>query len=177
METAMQWLTRYERFWTDKLDALAKFVEEESMSKPQSPSLTLKRKLKRAGGQSLRRLDGPGKNSALVRAAETVDGSVRADMDVRVGGRYRMRFKTEDGESHEVGGVYKEVVPNERLVFSWAWHSTPERESLVTVTLKPDGDGTMLTLHHERFFDEKARDGHQPRLDRHAREARSAISS
>ena len=82
-------------------------------------------------------------------------------MDVRVGGRYRMRFKTEDGESHEVGGVYKEVVPNERLVFSWAWHSTPERESLVTITLKADGDGTMLTLHHERFFDEKARDGHQ----------------
>ena len=37
----------------------------------------------------------------------------------------------------EVCGVYREVVPNERLVFSWAWHSTPERESLVTVTLKP----------------------------------------
>jgi DNA-binding transcriptional ArsR family regulator len=34
METAMQWLTRYERFWTDKLDALAKFVEEESCPNP-----------------------------------------------------------------------------------------------------------------------------------------------
>jgi uncharacterized protein YndB with AHSA1/START domain len=45
-------------------------------------------------------------------------------------------------------------------VFSWAWHSTPERESLVTVSLKPDGDGTLLTLHHEAFFDEAARDGH-----------------
>jgi uncharacterized protein YndB with AHSA1/START domain len=81
-------------------------------------------------------------------------------MDVRVGGRYRIRFKTGDGESHEVGGQYKEVIANERLVFSWAWHSTPERESLVTVTLKPDGDSTMLTLLHERFFDEKARQGH-----------------
>jgi DNA-binding transcriptional ArsR family regulator len=29
METAMRWLARYERFWTDRLDALAKFVEEE----------------------------------------------------------------------------------------------------------------------------------------------------
>ena len=41
METAMQWLTRYERFWTDKLDALAKFVEEESCPSPKvqaSPS-------------------------------------------------------------------------------------------------------------------------------------------
>jgi uncharacterized protein YndB with AHSA1/START domain len=53
------------------------------------------------------------------------------------------------------------VVPNQRLVFSWAWHSTPERESLVTVTLKPDGAGTLLTLSHEKFFDQVAADGHR----------------
>jgi uncharacterized protein YndB with AHSA1/START domain len=67
----------------------------------------------------------------------------------------------ESGEHHEVGGIYREMVPNQRLVFSWAWHTTPERESLVTVSLKPDGDGTLLTLTHEQFFDEVARDGHQ----------------
>ena len=66
-----------------------------------------------------------------------------------------------DGEYFQVGGVYREIVPNERLVFSWAWHSTPERESQVTISLKPDGDGTLLTLHHEQFFDEAARDGHE----------------
>jgi uncharacterized protein YndB with AHSA1/START domain len=81
-------------------------------------------------------------------------------MEVRTGGRYRISFKTENGESHEVAGVYREVVPTSRLVFTWAWHSTPERESLVTVTVAKDGDGTMLTLHQEQFFDEKARDGH-----------------
>jgi uncharacterized protein YndB with AHSA1/START domain len=53
------------------------------------------------------------------------------------------------------------VVPNQRLVFSWAWHSTPERESQVTVSLKPDGDGTLLTVHHEQLFDAAARDGHE----------------
>jgi uncharacterized protein YndB with AHSA1/START domain len=52
-------------------------------------------------------------------------------------------------------------VPNQRLAFSWAWHSTPERESLVTISLKPDGEGTLLTLHHEQFFDRAARDGHE----------------
>jgi uncharacterized protein YndB with AHSA1/START domain len=36
----------------------------------------------------------------------------------------------------------------------------PERESLVTLTFKPDGDGCMLTLLHEQFFDEAARDRH-----------------
>jgi DNA-binding transcriptional ArsR family regulator len=39
METAMQWLARYERFWSEKLDALAKFVEDETCSPNQaSPS-------------------------------------------------------------------------------------------------------------------------------------------
>jgi uncharacterized protein YndB with AHSA1/START domain len=86
---------------------------------------------------------------------------VRAELDVRVGGRYRASFTTADGEYHEVGGVYHEVIPNQRLVFSWAWHSTPERESLVTVSLKPDGAGTLLTLQHEQFFDQAAADGHR----------------
>jgi uncharacterized protein YndB with AHSA1/START domain len=136
------------------------------MSKPQnpethSPSLTLKRRLSAPADKVFAAWTDPEKIVRWFGPAETIDGSVWADMDVRVGGRYRMRFKTGDGESHEVGGVYQEVVRNERLVFSWAWHSTPERESLVTITLKADGHGTMLTLHQERFFDEKARDGHQ----------------
>jgi len=130
------------------------------MSKPQSPSLTLKRRLKAPAEKVFAAWTDPEKIVHWFGPAETASDSVSADMDVRVGGRYRMRFKTVDGESHEVGGQYKEVIPNERLVFSWAWHSTPERESLVTITLKADGDGTLLTLHHERFFDQKARDGH-----------------
>jgi len=89
-----------------------------------------------------------------------VAGSVRAKMDVRSGGSYQMNFQTEDGENHQVGGVYREVVPDSRLVFTWAWHSTPERESLVTVTVAKDGEGSILTLLHEQFFDQQARDGH-----------------
>ena len=34
-------------------------------------------------------------------------------------------------------------------------------QALVTVTFKPDGTGTILTLLHERFFDAEARDRHQ----------------
>ncbi|MET0678402.1 MAG: SRPBCC domain-containing protein [Bradyrhizobium sp.] len=86
--------------------------------------------------------------------------SFRAEIDARVGGRFRVCFST-DSEYYEVGGVYREVVPDARLVFSWAWHSTPERESQVTVSLQPDGDGTLLTLAHEQLFDQAARDGHE----------------
>ena len=86
---------------------------------------------------------------------------LRAEADVRVGGRYRVIFRVPDGEQHDVSGVYREVVPKQKLVFTWAWISTPERESLVTVALKRDGDGTLLTLTHEQFFDEPARDRHR----------------
>jgi len=84
-----------------------------------------------------------------------------AETDLRVGGRFRVQFHTPDGELHRVSGIYREIVPDRRLVFSWAWQSTPERESQVTVDLKPDSDGTVLTLTHEQFFDEKARDDHR----------------
>jgi uncharacterized protein YndB with AHSA1/START domain len=86
---------------------------------------------------------------------------VRAEADARVGGRYRIVARSPDGEEHDVSGIYREVVPDQKLVFTWAWRSTPERESLVTIELKSDGDGTLLTLTHEQFFDEDARDRHQ----------------
>jgi uncharacterized protein YndB with AHSA1/START domain len=84
-----------------------------------------------------------------------------AETDLRVGGRFRVQFWTPDGEHQSVSGVYREVVPDRKLVFSWAWQSTPERESQVTIDLKADTDGTILTLTHEQFFNETARDGHQ----------------
>ena len=84
-----------------------------------------------------------------------------AETDLRVGGRFRVQFWSEDDEHSSVSGTYREVVPNRRLVFSWAWQSTPERESQVTIDLDPVADGTMLTLTHEQFYDEKARDSHR----------------
>jgi uncharacterized protein YndB with AHSA1/START domain len=70
-------------------------------------------------------------------------------------------MQSPSGEEHDVSGVYREIVPNQKLVFTWAWKSTPERESLVTVEIKPDGDGSLLTLTHEQFFDEEARERHR----------------
>jgi uncharacterized protein YndB with AHSA1/START domain len=125
------------------------------------PSLTFKRRLNAPPAKVWAAWTDPEKIAHWFGPAQTKDGSVRAELDVRVGSRFRASFNTEDGEYHQVGGVYREVVPNQRLVFSWAWHSTPERESLVTVTLKPDGAGTLLTLQHEQFFDQAAADGHR----------------
>ncbi|MGE0486007.1 MAG: SRPBCC domain-containing protein [Gammaproteobacteria bacterium] len=85
----------------------------------------------------------------------------RAEIDLRVGGRYRIVMRTTDGETLDVGGEYRAIEPDRRLVFTWAWASTPARVSLVTVDFAADGTGTRLTLTHARFFDAAARDGHR----------------
>jgi len=85
-----------------------------------------------------------------------------AQLDVRVGGRFRIVFGGPQGKDHEVQGVYKEVVPNRKLVFTWTWpNSTPERESIVTIIFRAAGSGTELAFKHEQLFDESVRDGHK----------------
>ena len=126
----------------------------------QRPSLTLTRRLRARPEKIFAAWTDPEKLVQWFGPARIKPGSARAELDVRVGGRYRISFCHESDEYSEVGGVYREVVPNQRLVFTWAWHSTPERESLVTVELKPDAAGTLLTFHHQQFADEKARDNH-----------------
>ena len=125
------------------------------------PSLTLKRRLNAVPAKVYAAWTDPQKIARWFGPASVRAGSERASIDARVGGRYRVSFDMESGEHHEVGGVYREMVPNQRLAFSWAWHSTPKRESQVTISLQPDGDGTLLTLHHEQLFDQAARDGHE----------------
>jgi uncharacterized protein YndB with AHSA1/START domain len=122
------------------------------------PSLTIRRRIAASPGKVFAAWTDP---RQVMRwwgpaGAETV----RAEMDLRVGGRFLKVARTADGEEHEASGVYREVIPDEKLVFTWAWRDTPERETLVTVALRPDGDGTILTLTHEQFADEPARDRH-----------------
>ena len=100
--------------------------------------------------EALKRWFSPGANEVVL-----------AETDPRVGGRYRVVMRSPGGEEHEVSGEFREVVANRKLVFTWAWRSTPERQSLVTVEFMPAGDATALTLTHERFADEAARDRHR----------------
>ena len=84
-----------------------------------------------------------------------------AEADARVGGRYNIVFRAEDGEQHNCLGEYLEVVPNERLVMTWEWITMPERQSRLSLEMKAIDGGTELTLVHDQFFDEAARDAHR----------------
>jgi uncharacterized protein YndB with AHSA1/START domain len=123
------------------------------------PSLTVKRHLKASPAKVFAAWTDPEKMKQWM-GSRGMTGQL-AECDPRVGGHYRWVMKSPDGNLFDVGGVYREIVRDEKLVFTWAWKSTPERESIVTVLLKPDGDGTMLTVTHEQFFDEDARDQHR----------------
>jgi uncharacterized protein YndB with AHSA1/START domain len=124
------------------------------------PSLTIKRRFKASPAQVYAAWTRPEQLAKWMGPVGTT--GVEAEADVRVGGRYHIRMIV-PGDEHNVSGVYREVIPNEKLVFTWAWRTLPkERESLVIIHLKDDGDGgTIMTFTHEQFFDEKARDDHE----------------
>jgi uncharacterized protein YndB with AHSA1/START domain len=102
--------------------------------------------------QALKRWFGPGGENPVSLAS----------LDVRVGGRYRIVFGGPDGKAHEVQGVYREVVPHRKLVFTWTWpNSTPERESVITIELRAAGRGTEFVFRQEQFIDATVRDNHR----------------
>lgn len=127
----------------------------------EKPSLTLTRsypvapeKVWRAwtDPQALKRWWGPGGEQPVA----------LAELDVHVGGHFHIVFGGPQGTDHEVRGIYKEVVPNRKLVFTWTWpRTTPERESVVTIELRRSGSGTELLFRHEKLIDEAVRDGHR----------------
>lgn len=84
-----------------------------------------------------------------------------AETDVRVGGAYQVGFVTEDGAEHYASGLYQEVEPQRRLVFTWAWRDTPEETSLITLVFATADTGTELAFLQTPFVDEATRDGHE----------------
>jgi uncharacterized protein YndB with AHSA1/START domain len=83
-----------------------------------------------------------------------------ADVDLRVGGRYRLAMRTPAGETHVVGGEYTEIERPGRLVYTWAWEDGDGTESRVTVEFRADGDGTTVVITHAGLSSEESRDQH-----------------
>jgi len=89
-----------------------------------------------------------------------------AETDVRIGGRFRVRFRMLDGIEHESSGEYLEVVESKRLVMSWQWTSGGEPEenaelSRIEIDLKRIDIGTEITFTHARLRTEASRASHE----------------
>jgi uncharacterized protein YndB with AHSA1/START domain len=71
------------------------------------------------------------------------------EVDLRPGGKWRIVMRAPDGTEYPCGGVYREIVPPERLVFTnnaFDQQGTPLLEGLTTVTFLEVGDKTKLVL-------------------------------
>jgi uncharacterized protein YndB with AHSA1/START domain len=87
-----------------------------------------------------------------------------AEVDPRVGGRYRVRFlRMLDSTEYESSGEFLEIVRPELVVMSWRWRDgVPDPgESRVQFTLKAIPEGTELTFIHSQLPDEEARLSHE----------------
>jgi uncharacterized protein YndB with AHSA1/START domain len=83
--------------------------------------------------------------------------------EFRPGGAYRYVMRSAEGTEHRLVGVFREIVPPERLVFTFAWEDADGNlgpETLVTLTFADEGAKTRLTLHQAVFESVTARDLH-----------------
>lgn len=76
------------------------------------------------------------------------------EMDVRVGGRYRVEFGHDASNSMAFIGKYVEVIPHSRLVWT---NEESDDGAVTTVTFEEQGDKTLLVL-HELYPSKKALD-------------------
>ena len=75
------------------------------------------------------------------------------EMDVRVGGRYRLEFSYE-GSTSEFFGTYKEVTPHSRLV----WTNEESEDGAITTVTFEEKDGKTLLVMHELYPSKEALD-------------------
>jgi uncharacterized protein YndB with AHSA1/START domain len=82
------------------------------------------------------------------------------EVDLRVGGAWRQLMVVDDDTRYITGGIYREIEPGRRLVFTWGaiggWPEIdpahPEGEHRVTVEFTDDDDGGTLLTHTHKFL-------------------------
>ncbi|SFS46156.1 SRPBCC family protein [Brevundimonas viscosa] len=93
--------------------------------------------------------------------------AVSVSQDLRVGGAWRACLRSpETGQDLWQGGVYREIVPPERLVFTFKWDEShedgPPVDTLVTVEFAELPDGrTRMDFTHEGLKSEQSLAGHR----------------
>jgi uncharacterized protein YndB with AHSA1/START domain len=81
---------------------------------------------------------------------------ISAWIDARVGGLYRVRFRTLDGVEHEASGEVLEAAPPHRLAMTWTFTAGGEPEeagriSRLEFQVRPIDGGSEVTLTHSRL--------------------------
>ncbi|MGE4250626.1 MAG: SRPBCC domain-containing protein [Parvibaculaceae bacterium] len=90
--------------------------------------------------------------------------TLACEIDLKVGGAWRIRSRTPDGMTFSSYGVFHEVSPPERLVFSHSFDFPGQPlgpSTLVTARFLEENGKTRLTFHQGLFDTADDRDGHE----------------
>jgi len=87
---------------------------------------------------------------------------IGVEQDFRVGGTYRYGMRSAEGREIWKSGVYKEIVPDERIVMTFKWEDGAwDVDNLVTVSFLTLASGrTLFRFHQSPFKTLEARDSH-----------------
>jgi glutathione S-transferase len=84
-----------------------------------------------------------------------------AEIDLRPGGKYRIHMREPGGKEHKASGVYREVDPPRKIVYSWGWDGDhPVKDSTVTIEFFERGDATEVVLTHSGIMQDGERKKH-----------------
>jgi len=83
------------------------------------------------------------------------------EMGTRPGEPWHAVLVAPDGTAHRQHGVMREIVPLERLAFTFVWDAHPDEEMLVSVSFADDGPRTVMTFRQTGFQTDGSRDGHR----------------
>lgn len=83
------------------------------------------------------------------------------ELDTRAGGKWRALMKSPEGKELWQHGVYREIVPPEKVSFTSVWDAEPEHETLVTITFAERGNKTEMTFEQTGFRSADERNEHE----------------
>jgi len=83
------------------------------------------------------------------------------ELELQVGGNYRIEMLETNGTSHKIHGEYVELNPFDQIVFTWEWESDEQNvNSLVTIDLTEKNGITSMVLTHEKLASQESVDLH-----------------
>ncbi|WP_395678386.1 SRPBCC domain-containing protein [Inquilinus sp.] len=82
-------------------------------------------------------------------------------LDVRPGGAWSAVITSPEGKDYGMAGVYREVAPPDRLVFTFAWDEDLAEQMLIALTFRDRDGKTEMTFHQTGFRSVESRDSHR----------------
>ncbi len=155
---ARQFIKGASEGWKQTLDRLGRAIEEDRYAGKEGRSVVhatfrLERRYAASPAKVYRALTDPDAKAVWFAGGDGYTVLER-EMDVRPGGREVLKGEWDGGRVSHFAATYHDVIPNERLVYTYEMHMNERKisVSLATFELKPDASGTLAVLTEQGAF-------------------------